>query len=146
MQNINIGTGEISLSVNGDPKRLIAFNPRDTLFAQKFYRLIGNFRTKSNEYISRATQMDAVTDVDESGLPLNLQERLDLVNDICGYVREQIDIVFGEGTSQIAFGDANSLDAIGDFFDGITPYVRQARANKVEKYIPKKSSKPRKRK
>jgi hypothetical protein len=49
-------------------------------------------------------------------------------------LRDEVDAVFGDGTSQMVFGGAYTLDVFEQFFNGIIPYVEKARANKVKKY------------
>ena len=43
-------------------------------------------------------------------------------------------MVFGAGTSEKAFGEAQTLNMFEQFFDGITPYIQGARGQKVSKY------------
>jgi hypothetical protein len=68
------------------------------------------------------------------GVPVNMKEKLALMLDICYFMRGQMDSVFGVGTSQKVFGDANTLDMFTQFFDGITPFIQKNRAEKMAKY------------
>lgn len=128
--NLNINTGKIRVTVNDDPDRVIAFNPTDVGFAERFYALVSDIETKQREFMGRAKVLDEAGD-ERTG------EQLHLLRDICTYMRDQIDTVFGEGTSAVAFGDAMTLDMFTQFFDGILPIVRQARAEKLTPYMPK---------
>lgn len=145
MQNLKIDDGSVRLSINDDDTRIISFNPKDELFAEKFYLLLTNFRSQIDKFSERAEEVDRVDTVDEDGIPTNIRERIALLKDVCSYMREQIDMVFGQGTSQTAFGDAYNLDMFEQFFDGITPFIKDARTEKVKKYLPPKHPKPRKR-
>ena len=49
-------------------------------------------------------------------------------------IREGIDNTFGDGTSQIVFGDRNTLDMVSRFFTGVTPYIQNARKSEIERY------------
>jgi len=138
MQSLQINTGEIRLAVNNDPERVIVFNPADAMFAERFYNLIGEFQRKIIEYQAKAKQIETNTGVDDNGIPLNASDRIELVKDVCSYIREKIDIIFGAGTSQKAFGDAMELNALSQFFEGITPFVQKERAAKIETYTNKK--------
>lgn len=134
MESLQINTGEKRIAINGDPERVIIFNPTDVAFAERFYRLIGDFQSKLIEYKTRAESIEAQNTTDENGLPVNLNERLALMNDACTYIRERIDVLFGMGTSQKAFGDALQLDMFTQFFEGITPFIQKSRVAKIEKY------------
>jgi hypothetical protein len=138
MDSIQINTGEKRIAVNGDPERVIVFNPSDVLFAERFYKLITEFEKKLNEYKIRAEEIDENSDVDDLGIPVNTQVRIDLMCEACIYIREQIDLLFGKGTSQKAFGDALTLDMFQQFFEGITPFIQNERSAKIEKYTNKR--------
>lgn len=136
MQNLNIDDGTIHLSINNDETRVISFNPKDSLFAEKFYRLIENFKVDLKKYEERAKEIDAVTEVDENQVPVNMQERFDLLKEVCNYFKSETDKVFGEGTSNKVFGDTVDLDMFTQFYDGISPFINKARTEAVKKYIP----------
>jgi hypothetical protein len=134
---IRIDTGVKRILINGDEARVIEFNPQDTLFAERFYNLLKEFETKAGEFSARADEL--ITDeVDEFGIPVNTGALLALTSEVCQYLRGQIDHVFGAGTSQAAFGGANTLNMFEQFFEGITPFIRQEREQKVKKYQAKK--------
>lgn len=134
MDSLQIKTGEKRIAINGDPERVIVFNPSDLLFAEKFYGLIGEFETRLTEYQNRSEAMDAVTELDANELPVNMDERIALLRETCTFIRERIDYLFGAGTSQKAFGDALNFNAIIQFFNGIMPFVQSVRKEKVAKY------------
>ena len=54
MQNINIGSGEVRLTVNGDENRIIRFNPNDLNFVDKFLRLTEDLGAKQAYYFKKA--------------------------------------------------------------------------------------------
>lgn len=134
MDSIKIGSSIKRIAINGDPQRVITFDPSDVAFAERFYELIRDFEAKKDEYQRRAEEIDREQETDENGLPVNLEKRLAFLRETCGYMREQIDHVFGAGTSQAAFGDALSLEMIMDLFDGLTPFIQAARSEKLKKY------------
>lgn len=136
MDNLQIDDGTIRLTINGDANRILSFNPKDELFAEKFYHLVGNFKKDLQRFEERAKPIDDNNELDEDGLPVNLQSRFDIMKDVCAYVRNQIDEVFGTGTSNIVFGTINNIGMFEMFFKQITPYMAQARSEKVSKYIP----------
>jgi hypothetical protein len=131
--NLNISTG-VRLTINDDPTRVIEMNPNDVDFAQRFYDLLSAFEAKQEEYQARADALEAANDEDGYGLPLNLPDRISFAREVCDYMHGQIDALFGAGTAQTVFQGQHDLDAITQFFEGIAPFVQQARADKMKKY------------
>lgn len=138
MDNLQINTGEKRIAINGDPERVLVFNPSDVAFAERFYRLVDDLQKKLTEYQPRSEAMEAVTKVDEYGVPVNMQDRIAFANEVCDYMRGQIDTLFGKGTSQIVFGDTRELDMFDQFLNGLTPFIQKARSDKVKKYTNKR--------
>lgn len=135
MESLKIDAGVVTLLINDDPDRKISFNPEDVIFVEKFYNLMKTFAEKEGEYTSKAKQLDIDAAKDKHGLPANTPEMLQFMKDVCNFLREQIDSVFGEGTSQTVFGDYQKLNMFEQFFRGITPYVQAKREEKVKKYV-----------
>lgn len=133
MDSIRIKAGVTRLLINDGPD-VLEFNPSDVLFAEKFYHLVKNFEAKQAEYGARAEEIDQVTDLDDYGLPVNLNERVQFLRDVYEFLHAGIDSLFGNGTSHKLFGDALSLEMIGEFFDGITPFFEKARSAKLARY------------
>lgn len=134
MDTLRIETGEKRIAINGDESRLLIFDPSDVLFVERFYKLISEFESKLTDYQKRSKELEADTRTNGNDIPANMGARLELVKEACNYSRESIDKVFGAGTSQTVFGDALSLDAVQQFFEGITPFIAVARSEKVQKY------------
>jgi hypothetical protein len=135
MDSLRIDTGIKRVMINDDPSRVIEFSPEDVAFAEKFYSLIHAFETKQSEYDRRSKAIDENKAVDASGLPANVSDGLALLREVCEFMRGEIDGLFGAGTSQKAFGDARTLDMFVQFFDGITPFIKTARDEKVRRYL-----------
>lgn len=138
MDGIRIDTGVKRLTVNDDPERVITFNPEDVLFVERFYELIKIFQQKEVEFQKRIDELTADEEKDSYGIPVNTPETLELVVEICDFLREQIDKVFGPGTSEAAFGEAQSLSMFEQFFAGIAPFIQSTRSEKAAKYQYKK--------
>lgn len=134
MSNININTGEIKLTINDDENRVIMFNPNSLEFMNNLNELLSELEDKEREYKSKEAEIDKNTEVNSYGIPVNLKEKIKLIKDTCGFMRGKIDGVFGEGTSQTVFGDANTIDMFEQFFEGITPYIKKVRNTKINKY------------
>jgi hypothetical protein len=133
MDSIRIDTGVKKILINDGPE-YIEFNPSDVSFAERFENLISEFETKLIEYQARSDEIEANQELDDHGIPVNLDARLKLMRDVCEFIRERIDHIFGAGTSQKVFGSALSLDMFTQFFEGITPFIKRDRLAKVAKY------------
>jgi hypothetical protein len=120
--------------INDDPSNVIEFNPSDVIFAEKFESLIRDFEAKMVEYQARSDEIETNNELDEHGIPVNFEKRLSLMREVCEFVREKIDYIFGSGTSQKVFGDALSLNMFEQFFTQITPFIQADRQAKVAKY------------
>jgi hypothetical protein len=146
VDSLQINSGEKRIAINQDPDRMIVFNPSDVMFAEKFYRLVGDFQSKSKEYRAQFEELEKVTDTDEHGFPLNMSARFDMLKEVCEYINGQIDNLFGKGAAEKAFKGAMELDLYSQFFEGMTPFVQQARKDKLAKYTTQASAKRNKRK
>lgn len=132
--SLHIDTGELRVLINDDPNRVLVFNPSDVNFAERFYSLVGEFKKKLLDYKARAEVIDNVTAKDEDGLPINQSDRIAILKEACEYIKGRIDNLFGEGSSAVAFGDALTMDMFQQFFEGITPLIKNVRSNRVQKY------------
>jgi hypothetical protein len=135
MDSIRIDTGVKRIQINDGPE-FISFNPSDILFMEKLTVLLGELQSKQEEMKAREAEFESVQELDANGIPVNAKARLAFMRETCQYMRAQIDDLFGEGTSQIVFGNTLNLDLFGQFFEGITPFIKVARAAKLEKYAP----------
>lgn len=128
----------VRLTVNDDPDRVVEFNPSDVGFVSRFYDLMDNVEAKEGEYNAKLEEIQKDTSINSFGVPNALKKEIALTAEICDYMREQVDAVFGEGTSQTAFGDMNVPAMFGEFFDGIAPHITAARSKATKKYTGKK--------
>ena len=131
-------TNTIRLDIYGDPKRVVEFCPDDVGFVNRFYNLMDNVETKEAEYNAKLEEIKKDVSINSFGVPNALKKEVALSAEICAYLREQVDMVFGEGTSQTAFGDMNVPAMFGEFFDGIAPHITAARNKATKKYTGKK--------
>ena len=138
MDSIRIDTGIKHIAVNDDPNCVITFNPNDVAFAENFYQLMQDFQIKQVDYQTRADALSDQTALDQNNLPVNLPAGLALLREICEYMRERIDRLFGAGASQKAFGDTLDLNVFEQFFAGMTPIIQAARQEKTARYLTSK--------
>jgi hypothetical protein len=150
MDSIKISTGEYRIPVERDGSRVgeIAFNPSDVVFAEKFYRFYAELEKAQKDFQERGEKLDKNTALDEVGVPININERLEYLRDVNKLFRSQIDELFGVGTSQMVFGDYLSydMDVYIQFFEGVSPLVQKTRADKIAEYTTPASAKRNKRK
>lgn len=112
MNSLNFDSGVKEYAINDDPNRIIRVNPSDfgiVARAKKAKEALDKLRIDPGEE--------------------RLDEALDAMDKA---VREQIDAIFGEGTSQIAFGDVNCTSLANgnpiflNFLNAIIPEVEKA--------------------
>lgn len=134
MQSLKIDLGEVRLCVNDDESRVIAFNPHDLSFAERFYAVLSDFKQLEKEYKAKGDALSKDNGKDEYGLPVNTPAQLAFCREVCQTMRNAVDGLFGAGASNAAFGDANTLTMFAMFFEGITPYIERARGEKLSKH------------
>lgn len=135
--------GSVKIPVERDEKEvgMICFNPDDIDFVESFYELLGAFEVKEKEFVERERKLEAEAKEDEHGIPANMKDHIGLAKEVCAFVREEIDKLFGEGTSQTVFGDYNSPYMFDQFFDEVSPYIKKSREEKVAKYTGNRETK-----
>lgn len=143
MDSIRIDAGIKRVMINDDPDRVLEFNPSDVGWVERFYSLIGDFEAQQEAFERRAEAVDADDAVDQLGLPANAGARLQFMRDLVGYMHDKIDGLFGDGTAQMLFGEAMSIEMVLQFFEGITPHIASERESRVERYTQKGSGKRR---
>ncbi|MDD4390588.1 MAG: hypothetical protein PHW03_07280 [Eubacteriales bacterium] len=126
---------KIPVERDGEKVGVIQFDPQDVNFIERFYDLIEKLEAKETEILEKEKELDADDSVDAYGIPKNMRARIALVKDLCTFMKAQVDDVFGEGTSDIAFGGANNPAMFEQFFDEITPLIQTARTEKMEAYM-----------
>jgi hypothetical protein len=132
---IKSSSNVIKLLINNDKNKVIEFDPDDSSFANRYYTMIANFDQKKDEFIKKAAEIDKIDEVNSFGISVKSIEENKLVVEMFGYMCEQIDYVFGEGTSEKAFGNTVKLELIDQFLNGIAEYVINARNSKMKKYL-----------
>lgn len=133
MESIKITDRKIRLMINDDESKIIAFDPQDVGFVNRYYGLIDFLNTKQAEYISEGAAID-----ESAGSEQEKQRNgLKLLEKMCRETKEQFDVVFGTGTMDRIFGDTLRLDMFEELLYGIAPYINKARQKKLDQYTPK---------
>ncbi|MEN6300824.1 MAG: hypothetical protein ABFD51_13100 [Anaerolineaceae bacterium] len=137
MKPIQIKTGVVHIPVERDGENVgeISFNPNDNIWIEKFYKLIGEFEKKQVEYERRAKELEENQEKDEHGIAKNIAAGIAFRREVCENFWDKVDILFGEGTAQIVFGNTLEPELIGQFFNGISRILENERSEKIEKHI-----------
>ena len=125
MDSIRIDTGEkrIAIERDGDKVGELVFSPDDVVFVEKFYDAVRQIKSYD---------MPDIEEKDEQAIA----DALARAREFHTFAREKIDYAFGAGTSAMVFGNGCSFNAVASFLDGVTPFIRDVRAEKVQQYLP----------
>jgi len=145
MDELIIISGKKRIAIKDDEGNVtgeVCFNPSDVNFAERFYSVYQEFQAKIKEYELTASEIDAENKkADGNGVPAQFSKSVAFSREVCEFIYSKIDELFGAGTSQIVFRGSLDFEMIGQFFEGIAPFIQKARAEKLARY----SNKPSKR-
>jgi hypothetical protein len=134
-ETIRVGNSKKRILINDGPA-FIEFDPNDIAFAEKFYKVTLEFEKKRAEVEKLSGSSNSRSSSSDSPvITEDITTQIEKLKGLCSFMFEQIDYLFGEGTSRNIFGGSMSLPMIADFFAGLSPFVTKARAEKLNKYI-----------
>lgn len=127
MSELYISTGAVKLDIirDGENVGVFKFNPKDIGEAERFSEFSSSLNAKRVEYQEKAKALD------ENGTDV---ERVKFLADFIRELRNNLDNLYGTGTSQLVFGDALDIDMFFDFMEGIAPYYKKASSERTAKY------------
>ena len=132
-ENLKFDSGDISLAVQGDPSRILIFNPKDFNLSKKFFELVQSAEEKSKEFARRAKEADESEDV---------SAKFELLSDMDKFFRKELDKLFGAGSADMIFGSANVISQgkngdflLTNFLMALYPYFEKESKAKVQKII-----------
>lgn len=96
----------------------IRFDPQDIRFAEGFYELLDGLAKREQQAQSAAEP----------------REQLRVMAELGNWLGERVEAIFGEGSCEVIFGGACSLELYRQFFEGIEPFVSKGRAKRKAKY------------
>lgn len=131
----------VKIERDGVQAGVLEFDPGDVVFAKRFYATYKGLEGKEQEYRARQAELSGNDEKDANGIPVNADERIASLEDVCKVARDMVDELFGAGTAQMVFGDAMNMEMFLQFFDGITPLIQSERSKKAKQYIVPKRSK-----
>lgn len=126
MDSLKINTGKVRLQIldeDGNQRGIFTFNPSDIESAKRIIEIQKNFEMKNVEFQKRINAAET------------MEEKITILDELVTYFEKIIDDCFGEGSSQVLFGNDKSVEMFYDFFDGITPYYEKASKERMAKYI-----------
>ncbi len=101
----------------------LCFSPDDPAFLNRFYGLLSSLDERRKDL--------AALSQDEN----LLAESLTALERAYAETQNEIDIVFGAGTSQMCFGDGCSTALLEQFLSGVADVLRPSRTEKLEHYL-----------
>jgi hypothetical protein len=123
--------------VNGVDYDLI-FNPNDTLMISQLHDLYFKMVEKSKE-IEKLQETFGEPELDENGVPLDINPVIQETNDFNQLVKDRIDVIFGKGTSQAIYGKtmfySGMLHVYTDLISGLLSFAEPIRAQKVARHV-----------
>lgn len=133
MDVLRIDTGAKKIQINDGPE-FIEFNPTEVNWGRRYEKMRMDVKLRMDDLSAK------IAEIEKSDDP-NVEEISKLRDEVCLFIREKIDVLFGSGTSQKVFGDSMSEYAIASFLEGITPFIQAGRETLVSKYMPKEHKK-----
>lgn len=138
---IDSGIKRLQIQVDDQEPHIVSFNPNDSLFATKLHQLYFDAKSKLKE-ITALEEAQQAPELDENGMPINIDEAMENNRELNEWFREKIDGLFGEGTSVKIYGDTiftgDRVQVYLDLISGVAKVVGPARAEKVTKYVKRK--------
>ena len=125
MESLQVRTGQISLRIlddAGEERGIFRFNPEDVESARRVVALQKELDEKQREFELKSATCETS------------QGKVDMLSEVVSYFKGLVDQCFGEGSSKLVFGDANTLSMFYDFFEGIIPYYQKASEKRMSKY------------
>lgn len=123
--NINIDTGLVSLTINGDKNKVISFNPSDFSIITRInqaYKDIEKFQ-------SEIKNIETDTSKDDTAAITEASSQIEKLNNL---VREKIDYIFNSPVSDVVFGNTSPLALVKGiplyerFLTAVMPVIKNA--------------------
>lgn len=141
MESISIDFGIKKIAINNDPNNVIEFNPTDVNFYKKWIGLLEFWKQNEKSLLEKSIDIDTRKKSQDMNISIQaLKEEGEIREKICHDIFIQIDSIFGNETSKKVFGNLNSEHAIGSFLEGVMPFINDARAQKIDQYLPVKKA------
>ncbi len=130
---------------NGNILGVISYNPEDTTTYTRLTDIMNeilemNEEMKSLENIKNIPK-EAVQDIDkfeQHRASFNdFSKSLHTIENKIQNIKKSIDDIFGEGTANIIMENSNDIELLTPLIEEVLPKFKNARENKIDKYISK---------
>lgn len=124
---MKLTSGKVTVPIERDGVMTgeISFDPQDVGFAESFYEMLAGLESREKQYRE-------LSEKDTAG-------RIAHLGETCRWLGEQTERIFGEGSRKVAFGENLSPELFRQFFQGVEPFIKQARGKRTAKYREKTS-------
>lgn len=123
----------VQITLDGDSSRVISFNPRDVMLRNRITQFILDLQAKRTEITERAQAIEAVTETDEDGIPVNIKDALAFNTETSDYFISQLDDIFGDGAAEKLFGPrAFDIELMLGFMTFVMDKINAVSKDKLE--------------
>ncbi len=117
----------ISLSLNGDEKKIVELDPGDVNFRKRFFALKDELIKKQQELDSKIKKIDMNSDK-------AVEKVLKLEEDFFDYLAGVIDDLFKEGTAMMVTDNRKNTFVLANFIIALVPYFEKFNKDNKDKY------------
>ena len=134
---IKIETGSLEIPIQRDGKAQGSFfmNVKDISFVRKVYNMLQKADGTIRNYELKHQVLSKKKEKDKWGFPANLGEIIELNEKTADAFVASIDETFGEGVSDMLFGNQKDIELFVSFFKQIKKIMDGERKKSVNKYI-----------
>ena len=140
MEKLNLSK-RVEIEINGDPERVIRFNPEDVHLRARLFEFSRLAAQKEKEIQAKAAEIEALSGEDDNGIPNQAMPTVALMVEYADFFMTQIDDVFGDGTSKKVFADGFDFDSATIFLKYVLEKLGGTSEQKIEQRLSKKTNK-----
>lgn len=128
MQNLVIDDGLKEFTINGDPNRVIRFNPSDLNLLERFdqaEKTIDEEQKKLQEDIELKANGEPAENQED------IEESIEVIRKVNKLIKDQIDFIFDSDVSDVVFGNQSPMSTVKGkplferVFDAIRPVLEK---------------------
>lgn len=140
MENLVFGN-VVEFTIDGDPTRVVRFNPNSIETRNKLYELGRLAAQKETEMNAKAKEIEALDGETEDGFPKSAEAGLSFMKEVASSFMSEIDCVFGEGTSEKVFRYGFDFESFIVFLEFVTSKMQDFSGEKIKSRLQKKIAK-----
>lgn len=123
MQNLNFDDGYKKFTINGDPDRVVSFNPAD-------YNILERFEQAQRNIESAQAELTKDIALNEDGTSASdAEDAVELIGKVNTLIKEQTDFIFNGAVSETIYGNQSPISSIKGkllferFFESVIPLI-----------------------